>query len=98
MRINPARSWPSIGCCNFVLDRKRQIVRSRAEMPCLDLILTGVHVSLKNNEYSQTSAVPAILSIIHSLNKYFKFLSDKLPFTSTLTGMSEFNHFSTSVS
>ena len=53
-------------------------------------------MSLENNEYPpQTSAVPAILSVIYSLNKYFKFLSDKLPFTSTLTGMSEFNHFST---
>ena len=39
--------------------------------------------------------VTAILSVIYSLNKYFKFLSDKLPFTSTLTGMPEFNHFST---
>ena len=64
-------------------------------MPCLDVILTGVHVSLENNEYPQTSAVPAILSVIYSLNKYFKFLSDKLPFTSTLTGISEFNHFNT---
>ena len=72
MRINPARSWPSTGCCNFVLDRKRQIVRSRAEMPCLDVVLTGGHVSLENNEYPQTSAVPAILSVIYSFNKYFK--------------------------
>ena len=55
----------------------------------------GVHISLENNEYPQTLAIPAVLSIIYSLNKYFKFLSDKLPFTSTLTGMSEFNHFST---
>ena len=60
-------------------------------MSCLDV----VHVSLENNEYPQTSAVLAILSVIYSLNKYFKFLSDKLPFTLTLTGMSEFNHFST---
>ena len=52
-------------------------------------------MSLENNEYPQTLAVPAILSVIYSLNKYFKFLSDKLPCTSTLTGMSEFNHFST---
>ena len=44
-------------------------------------------MSLENNEYPQTSAVPAILSVIYSLNKYFKFLPDKLPFTSTLTGM-----------
>ena len=28
-------------------------MRSRAEMPCLDIVLTGggVHVSLENNEY-----------------------------------------------
>ena len=52
-------------------------------------------MSSENNEYPQTLPVPAILSIIYSLNKYFKFLSDKLPFTSTLTGMSEFNYFST---
>ena len=52
-------------------------------------------MSLENNEYPQSSAVPAILSVIYSLNKYFNLLSDKLPFTSTLTGMSEFNHFST---
>ena len=52
-------------------------------------------MSLENNEYPQTLVVPAILSIIYSLNKYFKFLSDKLPFTSTLTEMSEFSHFST---
>ena len=52
-------------------------------------------MSLENNEYPQTSAVPTILSVIYSLNKYFKFLSDKLLFTSTLTGMSELNHFST---
>ena len=55
-------------------------------------------MSLENNEYPlppQTSAVPAILSVIYSLNKYFKFLSDKLPFTSSLPGMSGFSHFST---
>ena len=48
-------------------------------MPCLDVALTGVHLSLEKK--TQTSAVPAILSIIYSLNKYFKFLTDKLPFT-----------------
>ena len=50
-RINPA--GPVLDVINFELDsdRKRQIVRSRAEMPCLDVVLTGVHVSLENNEY-----------------------------------------------
>ena len=43
----------------------------------------------------KTLVVLAILSIIYTLNKYLKFSSDKLPFTSALTGMSEFNHFST---
>ena len=51
-------------------------------------------MSLEITSTPQTSAVPAILSVIYSLNKYFKLLSDKLPFTLTLTGMSEFNHFS----
>ena len=52
-------------------------------------------MSLENNEYPPNFGGTAILSVIYSLNKYFKFLSGKLPFTSTLTGMSEFNHFST---
>ena len=40
-KIKNKPSRPSTGCCNFVLDRKRQTVRSRAEMPCLDVVLTG---------------------------------------------------------
>ena len=53
-------------------------------------------MSLENNEYPPNfGGTRYFISIIYSLNKYFKFLSDKLPFTSTLTGMSEFNHFST---
>ena len=69
-------------------------MRSRAEMPCLDVVLTGVHVSLENNEYPPNFGGTRYF-ICYYINKYFKFLSDKLPFTSTLTGMSEFSHFST---
>ena len=60
-------------------------------MPCLDVVLTGVHVSLENNEYPPKLRRYPVLYLLFIL---FKFLSDKLPLTSTLTGMSEFNHFS----
>ena len=70
-------------------------MRNRAEMRCLDVVLTGVHVSLENNEYLPDFGGTRYFICYLFLNKYFKFLSDKLPFTSTLTGMSEFNNFST---
>ena len=63
-------------------------------MPCLDVALTGGPCEFRRYRVPQTLAVPAILFSIYSLNKYFEFLSDKLPFTLTLTGMSEFNRFS----
>ena len=71
-----------------------RFVLGRENVPCVAEV---VNRSLKadcTDFISQTSAVPAILSIIYSLNKYFKFLSDKLPFKSTSTGVSKFNHFS----
>ena len=40
MRIDPAGpALDVVTSCST--DRKRQIVRSRAEMPCLDVVLTG---------------------------------------------------------
>ena len=50
-------------------------------MPCLDVVLTGGYVFRKYvggicvqkiTSTSQTLAVPAILSVVYSLNKYYK--------------------------
>ena len=52
-------------------------------------------MSLENNEHLPNFGGTRYFICYLFFNKYFKLLSGKLPFTSTLTGMSEFNHFST---